>query len=75
MVNSAKLRGRIIEKGYNNGEFADALDVSRVTLRKKIYGVRDFTASEIVKICDLLDISRSEMPDYFFAQAVGKTET
>ena len=75
MVNTAKLRGRIVEKGYKIGTFAKALNVSHVTLHKKLIGIRDFTSSEIVKICDLLDISRSEMPDYFFCHTVGKMET
>lgn len=75
MVNSAKLRGRIVEKGYKLGTFADALGVSHNTLRKKLIGLREFTAKEIVKVCELLDISRYDMPDYFFTQMVDKTET
>ena len=75
MVNSAKLQGRIVEKGYKLGSFAAAMGVSHVTLRKKMDGIREFTARDIIKICELLDISRNEMPDYFFAQMVDKTAT
>lgn len=75
MTNTAKLRGRIAEKGFTMTSLADAMGLSRPTLRKKIYNLVDFTASEIMKICDILDIEISEVVEYFFNQNVPILET
>lgn len=75
MTNSNKLRGRIVEKGYTLSGFSNAMHVSRPSLRKKINGESEFKASEIEKICLLLDLSHSDIGNYFFAHDVSKMET
>ena len=75
MTNTSKLKGRITEKGYNLTSFSEAVHISRPCLRKRINGLADFKASEIEKICEVLEISRSDMCSYFFTVNVPKMET
>lgn len=75
MTNSNKLKGRITEKGFTLSSFAEAVHISRPCLRKRINGQADFKVSEIEKICDLLDISHSDMCSYFFTSEVPNMET
>lgn len=75
MTNTSKLKGRIVEKGYTLASFSEAVNISRPCLRKRINGQVDFKTSEIERVCSTLDISRSEMADYFFTNRVPKMET
>ncbi len=75
ITNTNKLRGRIVEQGYTLQSFANAVDISRLSLRKKMSGEVEFKAGEIVRICTLLSIPRAELCDYFFTCFVPKTET
>ena len=63
----AKLRGRITEKYGTEGRFAEALNVSQVTLSRKFNGKSQFNAEEIKKWCSLLDIPMEEVGQYFFS--------
>lgn len=75
MTNSNKLKGRIIEMGYTITGFSDAAKISRPCFRNKINGRSEFKASEIERICNLLEIPHTEIGDYFFAPTVPITET
>lgn len=66
MVNEAKLRGRIVEMGYTLTSLAEKIGMSRQSLRAKIKGIVDFKASEIMAICEALEIPYSEVGLYFF---------
>ncbi|MBO6231758.1 MAG: DUF739 family protein [Ruminococcus sp.] len=72
MTNSTKLRGRIVEKGYTLGKFAEVIHLSRVSLRKKMNGESEFKASELENICAILDIPSSQIDSYFFTNNVPK---
>lgn len=61
-----KLRGRMAEKGYTIRRLAEEIGVHENTISHKLYSETFFTAVEILRICELLDISRDEMYDYFF---------
>lgn len=75
MTNTGKLKGRITEMGFSLSSFAEAVHLSRPCLRMKLSGQSDFRASEIEKICVLLDIPHSEVCSYFFTAVVPKMET
>lgn len=75
LTNSAKLRGKIAEKGFNISSLSRALHMSRACLRNKINGLTEFKGSEIKAICSVLDISIAEMSIYFFTSDVAKMET
>ena len=70
MTDMNKLKGRIFEKGFNFTSFSEAVNMSRPCLRNKIKGVVDFKASEIERICAVLDINSSEVSKYFFCTIV-----
>ena len=75
MTNSNKLKGRIVEMGYTITGFSDAAKISRPCFRNKINGRSEFKASEIERICNLLEISYTEISDYFFTSSVPVVET
>lgn len=75
MTNVNKLKGRIVEMGYNMSTFATAVNISRPCLRKRLTGESEFKAKEIEMICKVLDISQSDMLNYFFASTVPTLDT
>jgi plasmid maintenance system antidote protein VapI len=46
--------------------FAKVFGVNTATLSKKLTGKSQITREEIVKFCELLDISVEQIPEYFF---------
>lgn len=62
-----KLRGRIIEKYGTQGKFAEALGVTETTISRKMNMATGFSKEDIVKWSKLLEISKEEIGDYFFA--------
>lgn len=65
-----KLRGRIVEKYYTLSAFAQAFGVSKNTFSKKLNNQVKFSANDIIKIVDMLDIPENEINEYFFRQKV-----
>jgi DNA-binding Xre family transcriptional regulator len=61
-----KLRGRMTEKGYTIRKLAQEIGVHENTLSHKLYSETYFTAAEILQICELLDIQKNEICNYFF---------
>ena len=51
-MNSNLLRGKIAEKGYTQEKLAKEVGISR-----KLLGKREFTLTEVVSICKVLDIA------------------
>ena len=70
MFDYAKLNGRIKEKVGTQARFAKALGVSEPTLSKKLNNKTVFTADEINRSCEVLEISFAEIPIYFFTPKV-----
>lgn len=68
MVNTKKLRGRIIEKGLNYEKMAELLNTSSCTFGKKIRDVSSFTLNEVAVMIIALDIPVSEIVDYFLME-------
>lgn len=66
----SKLRGRIVERFGVQSAFAFALKMSESTLSGRLTNKSYFTAEEIVKACELLDIALSEVNEYFFTLKV-----
>jgi len=65
-----RLRERILLRYSTLGDFAVALGISRASLSLKLNNGSEFTASEIRKACELLDIPVAEIGDYFFTLKV-----
>ena len=71
MTNTKLLEWYITESGLKKQKIAEVLGITLNALKKKIKGEREFKASEIQKVCDLLHISTlSEKDRVFFATSV-----
>ena len=61
-----KLKARIVEKYGNQGNFAQRLGTSEVTVSKKLCDKVPFTHNDIVKWCEMLEIEQDRIGSYFF---------
>lgn len=69
-----KLRGKIVEKYGSQSEFSLAMGISERTLSLKMNSKVPWKQKEICKAADLLDISDSDIGDYFFTTKVQDIE-
>lgn len=66
----SKLRGLIIERYHNVTEFSAISGISVSALSRKLNGDTPFSASEIYKMAEILEIPEEEMGLYFFTRGV-----
>lgn len=66
--NYSKLLGRIKECGYTQEKLAIEIGRDKSSLSAKLNSKSAFTTKEIDCICKVLDISNSEIVDYFFTK-------
>lgn len=72
MTNTEKLRKRIDMSGLKINYIAKELGITRATLAQKIANRREFKASEIAALCNLLGITTAkEKEAIFFADRVA----
>lgn len=62
----SKLRGRIVEKYGNQETFAKSVNVSKVSVSKKLNGLTGFSQMDIESWAGALGIPKEEYPEYFF---------
>lgn len=65
--NYSKLLGRIKEKVGTQSTFAELMGLSEKTLSMKLNNKNSWKQPEILKACELLDISSEEVFVYFFS--------
>lgn len=65
MVNTDALRASMRASGLKNGHIAENLDISVMSLHRKVNGVTEFKASEIVKLSDMLQLTKAERDKIF----------
>lgn len=70
MFDHSKLIGRIIEKFKTRQAFAEAMGMSPTVLTGRLKGDIQWTAEEIAKAIDLLEIEPGEIQVYFFTKKV-----
>ena len=70
MYNYSKLKGRVTECFDTQENFANAMGMSRVSIRQKLNNISYFSQYEIDKACELLSIDTTEIPTYFFTHKV-----
>lgn len=63
-TNTSKLKAKLVEKGFTQAQIAEKLGISFQSLCYKINNKIEFKASEIQKLCELLDIKDKD--EYFF---------
>ena len=56
-MNRDLLKGAIVSRGLNQADLAEKIGMSSNSLSRKMLGKRVFTLEEVVKICDILDIT------------------
>lgn len=71
MINSNKLKGRIVEKGLTQADLAKALNLSTPTINQKLNNVRSMNLHEAFRIADLLNIPDSQFREYFFKNEIA----
>lgn len=69
-----KLNGRIVEKLGTKKEFAKKIGKSRSSVIQKLNNSTNFSQNEIIKSCEVLEISPNEIPIYFFTKKVEKSQ-
>lgn len=68
MTNSVMLEDRIQNSGLRKAWILTQLGIkSYATLRAKVLNKSEFTASEIDKLCDILDLNKNQREAIFFA--------
>lgn len=67
MTDTAKLRAIIKASGLKYEYIAKSLGISYQGLKNKVENVREFKASEIARMCDILNIPELK-DEIFFAQ-------
>ena len=66
-MNRNLLKAKIVEKGYNLGEFAKAMKMSHSSFSYKINGKKEFRYSEILRAINILNLSSQDVVDIFFS--------
>lgn len=66
MINTAKIRGKIAEKGTTLLSLSKELNLSPYTLGRKISGKSKMTLDEAENLQRLLDIPDGKFEEYFF---------
>lgn len=64
--NYSKLLGRMREYRYTQAMLAGEIGINESTLNTKLKGKAYFTAKEIDKMCEILNIPNAEIGIYFF---------
>lgn len=72
MVNTDKLRGKIVERRMTIESVASAVGINTSTLYRRISrGGGSFTIEEADKIAKVLNLTAEELNEIFFAQFVA----
>lgn len=66
MTNTLKLKAAIAESGLSQELIAELLGISSQVLEAKVNGVREFTASEIRRLYDILNLTNQSVMEIFF---------
>ncbi len=67
MTNTAKLQGKMREKGLTIDMLSREIGLSRTGLFNKIHNKKEFLCIEVQKIGKTLDLSPAETQEIFFA--------
>ncbi|MBS6601269.1 MAG: helix-turn-helix transcriptional regulator [Clostridium sp.] len=71
MVNTLKLKARIMEFGFTQKDVARALNIALPTVSQKLNNKRPMYLQEADIIANLLEISTQEFGEYFFTQQIA----
>lgn len=66
-MNTSMLLDKIESSGISKSEIAETLGITRQGLYNKLCGKKEFKASEVRKLSELLDLTSAEREQIFFA--------
>ena len=66
MINSGKIKGRMVELGLTQEKVAKEIGIAQATLNQKINNVRPMDLEEAEKLSDILGLRPEEFCLYFF---------
>ncbi|MDD3185263.1 MAG: DUF739 family protein [Anaerostipes sp.] len=70
----SKLKGKIKEIFGTQDNFANALNMGRVSLSQRLNNSLEFSQQEMLNSCRVLHIKIIDIPEYFFKEKVHKHE-
>ena len=73
MVNTAKIKGRIVEKGKTIQAIAPKVPCSPYTLGQKIANETPINLEEVIVLCDELEITEEEFAEFFLQRKLQNT--
>ena len=73
MVNTAKIKGRIVEKGKTIQSIAPKIPCSPFILGRKIANENPMNIDEVMILCDELDIKDNEFAEFFLQKKLQNT--
>lgn len=62
-----KLRGRIVERYHTQTAFSEELGITKNAFSRKMTGRTGMSQKDIAQWCQLLDIDKAEIGEYFFS--------
>ena len=71
MCDIAKLKGKIVENGFNQITLAKQTGIDRSTLNRKLKTGEAFTIGEANKIATVLELTKAEAMAIFFTNIVA----
>ena len=71
MVNTLKLKARIMEFGFNQKDIAKELRLAPSTVSQKINNVRPMYLKEADLLADLLKLNTMQFGEYFFSSNIA----
>ena len=66
MINSKKLKAKIVERGFTIKKLSEKISLSNYTLGQKIANKSIMNIAEVKKLIDILDIKSEEIQNIFF---------
>lgn len=73
MINVAKLKGLIVERGTTQQSVADSIGIDRSTFYRKMKKGGDFSVEEAKRIKEEVPLTDSEAIEIFFGKEVAFT--
>ncbi len=67
MINSNKIKGRMVELGVTQKDVAQHLGIAAPTVSQKINNIRPMDLTEAEKMAQMLKIPEEEFGEYFFS--------
>ncbi len=66
MINTLKIKARMVEYGKTQKDIGAALGIAAATVSQKLNNIRPMDLDEAEKLCKILKIEPDEFGNYFF---------